>query len=138
MKHFILLSKKKLLLSFCFFIFLNSLSTSSFAQSYNQVAGVYQAYQYGEPLIIEDMNMYYILNKNGIVLMAFGSSSGRAFSDVSNGISSGRIMTGDFTFSGDEITMKMNKGTGSTYWTYSSYNKTLTNGNMSLKYIDSL
>jgi hypothetical protein len=41
-------------------------------------------------------------------------------------------MTGNFRFSGDELTMKRKKGTGRTYWTYSSYNNTLTNGNMSL------
>lgn len=47
-------------------------------------------------------------------------------------------MTGNFTLSGDELSMKMKKGTGNTYWTYSSYNKRLTNGDMSLIFIDSL
>lgn len=47
-------------------------------------------------------------------------------------------MTGNFTLSGDELSMKMKKGTGSIYWTYSSYDKTTTNGTMSLKFIDSL
>lgn len=47
-------------------------------------------------------------------------------------------MTVNFTFSGYELTMKMKKGTGSIYWTHSSYDKTTTNGTMSLKFIDSL
>ena len=88
------------------------------AQDYSKVAGIYQVYQNNQPLLIEGMNMYYVLNKNGIILLAMGRSTGTALSDVSGGISSGRISTGKFTMSSNSIIMTMKNAATSTYWTY--------------------
>ncbi len=129
---------KRIILSIVFFISMSIVSTNAFSQNFSRVSGVYQAYQYSEPVDIQGMNMFYILNKNGLVFMAFGSSSGRAFTDIAGGIKSGRIMTGDFTMSGSDLTMNMKKGTGNTYWTYNSVDKSITNGSITLMYIGSL
>lgn len=113
-------------------------SVKSFSQTYTREAGIYQAYQYSEPVKIEGMNIYYLLNKNGVVLLAFGSSHSTAFSDPTNGIKSGRIATGSFFMSGDELTMSMKKGTGNTYWTFNSNDNSIRGTSITLKYIGSL
>ena len=108
------------------------------AQDYSKVAGIYQVYQNNQPLLIEGMNMYYVLNKNGIILLAMGRSTGTALSDVSGGISSGRISTGKFTMSSNSIIMTMKNAATSTYWTYYSVDKTIVKDTLKLKFIESL
>jgi formate hydrogenlyase subunit 4 len=120
------------------FVLFSFSSAKSYSQNYSKAAGVYQAYLHSEPVNIDGMKMFYLLNKNGLVFMAFGSSSGSAFSDVSGGTKSGRILTGNFTMSGENITIMMKKGTKKTYWTYDAADNSISNSSMTLIFIESL
>ena len=37
------------------------------------------------------LNMYYVLNKNGVVLMGFGSGTSSFFSSINSGIRNGSV-----------------------------------------------
>jgi len=129
--------------SFFVLFFLYFLSTyksnNLYAQDYSKVAGLYQAYSSGIPVDIQGMNMYYVFNKNGIIVVAFGSSSGRAFADVSGGIKSGRILTGKYSLSGNLLSVKMDKGE-TKIWRYKPSENSIesSSGTISLKFIENL
>ena len=85
MKIFLFLTT--LLISFGF--------TNAQSSGSSDVSGVYQAfYMNSEPIDVDGLSMYYILNSKGVVLISLGSSSGSAFSNTSEGIRNGRITGG--------------------------------------------
>jgi hypothetical protein len=141
MKHSNFIPFRIALFSISLFVLIILSSSKLYSQTFDRVEGIYQAYMNSGPVKVEGMNMYYLLNKNGLVFLAFGSSSSRAFSDVNNGISSGRIMGGNFTLNGNSITMRLkSESPSNTYWTYTpnTANISSNEGGILLKFIESL
>lgn len=104
--------------------------------NYNIISGIYQIRSENIPLN-SDLNMYYILNPKGVVLLGMGSTTGIAFYDLANGIRNGNILTGSYKIKGNRITITMKNGQEKE-WIYHSYNKSFTSESAQLLFIDSL
>lgn len=105
--------------------------------SKQQVSGVYQCYQNDEPWKNGSLNFYFVLNKQGVALASWGYSSGDAFSDAANGISSGRILTGNFTILGKKINIKWKNGKPKTY-VFDASDNSLRSNDLQLIFVKSL
>lgn len=136
-KQSILKSHSKYVYLMLFFLSFTFYPNYCPAQDYSKVKGIYQTYLDGDPVVVENLNLYYVLNKNGIALMAFGSSPSRAFYDVAGGLKSGRIKSGNFTMTANDITIKL-EGGSVTEWIYVSQTRTLKRDNMKLIYVEGL
>ena len=109
---------------------------------YQRVQGVYQLYEYSEPKVkssleqmiygtgssrkpseplkLDGMNFYYIFNSKGVVLFAIGNTPQKAFYDIQNGIKSGRITTGTYTFEdGGLLKMELGSDKNESEWIWS-------------------
>ena len=111
--------------------------TENIPQNYLNIVGIYKLYKDGSPVFTSKMYIYYLLNKNGVALMAMGKSSNIAFYDVSGGIKSGRIIAGKFEMTLNTLALTMGKGE-TTNWVYNSSIKELKKGNMKLVFVENL
>jgi len=69
-----------------------------------------------EPVEISyGMKVYYVFNKNGVALMAVGSTLDRALYDISGGIREGRIKVGSYTLSGYKLRLEWKSGNSVTH-----------------------
>ena len=103
--------------------------------SYSEVPGYYQAYQGSTPMTIGGMNVYYMFNEKGVVLLGMGSSSGRAFYDLASGLKDGRINSGTYTKSESAISLKMGESKTKSSWTHSPTQKTITKSDKKTKLV---
>jgi hypothetical protein len=94
------------------------------SNSYYDVQGIYQLFEFVgiHPITHEGNNLYYIFNKNKLVLVAMGESPESAFLDMAGGIKSGRISTGRYTINGSDMSLTI--GNTESSWTYESMFKT--------------
>jgi hypothetical protein len=108
--------------------------------SYYDVQGIYQLFEFGSihPITYEGYNLYYIFNKNKLVLVAMGESPESAFLDMEGGIKSGRISTGRYTINGSDMSLTI--GNTESSWTYESMFKTFYKNDKKskLEFIDSI
>ncbi len=74
------------------------------------VTGNYISKDYEGPITLNGLYLYIILNKKNVILMAMGRSFSEAFSDAANGMRSGRIKSGSYTYDQNYISVTWRDG----------------------------
>ena len=102
---------------------LYSLDSSERISGYYQMVERYSM----NPAEVNGQFVFIMFNKQGLLFQSMGTSYSNAFSDARNGISTGRIKTGNYSISGTTISVRWDDGRSAS-WTLSHVNGSITLG----------
>lgn len=124
-------------------ILISNIIYKDYLKSKTIIEGVYQVYLDNSPLTTKGNNMYYIFNKNGIVLMGFDSSISNLKKTLKNGINEGTILTGNYSSiwinsNTKKIKVNLDSSKKTVIYSYDSINNELLNNKMVLKFKEGL